>query len=92
MAWWILDATGSAAKMSCIMAPMIFMNMVPLPLLGPPGNRFERKKLIIRADLWRCALYEAGTRPAAAANDGSLAGWAWPGSRCYCCWCPGSRT
>lgn len=59
MAWWILNATGSAAKMSYIMAPMIFMNVVLLPLLGPLGDRFERKKLIIWADLWRGALYTA---------------------------------
>jgi len=53
MSWWILTATGSAAKMSYIMAPMLLARIVLLPLFGPLGDRFARKRLIIAGDAWR---------------------------------------
>ena len=53
MSWWILSATGSAATMSYIMAPMLFARVFLLPLFGPLGDRFARKWLIITGDAWR---------------------------------------
>lgn len=53
LAWWILDKTGSAAKMSVVMAPAMVVRIILMPLLGPFGDKFSRKHLIIVADLWR---------------------------------------
>jgi MFS transporter, DHA3 family, macrolide efflux protein len=53
LAWWILEKTGSAAQMSSVLAPAMFVRIFLLPLVGPIGDRFARKKLIIFADLWR---------------------------------------
>lgn len=52
-AWWILDATGSAAKMASVLAPAMFFRLFLLPLFGPLGDKFPRKWLIIIGDLWR---------------------------------------
>ena len=56
LAWWILDATGSAAVMSSVLAPAMLVRIFVMPLLGPLGDRFARKKLIVVSDLWRGAL------------------------------------
>lgn len=53
LAWWILSKTGSAAQMSAVLAPATLVSTFLLPLLGPFGDRFERKKLILFADAWR---------------------------------------
>ncbi len=53
LAWWILEKTGSAAQMSSVLAPAMFVRIFLLPLVGPIGDRFARKNLIIIADLWR---------------------------------------
>lgn len=53
LAWWILDKTGSAAQMSLVIAPAMIVRIVLLPLFGPIGDKFSRKKIIIFADLWR---------------------------------------
>lgn len=53
LAWWILDKTGSAIVMSSILAPAMLMRIFLMPLLGPIGDRVERKKLIIISDFWR---------------------------------------
>jgi len=52
-AWWILDATGSAAKMASVMAPAMFFRIFLLPLFGPLGDKFPRKWIIIIGDSWR---------------------------------------
>ncbi|MFA6584733.1 MAG: MFS transporter [Elusimicrobiaceae bacterium] len=56
LAWWILDATGSAAKMASVIAPTMFVKIFLLPLFGPFGDKFPRKRIIIIADLWRGVL------------------------------------
>ena len=53
MAWWILEETGSAAKMASIIAPAMFVRIFLLPLFGPIGDKFPRKWLIIIGDVWR---------------------------------------
>ncbi len=53
LAWWILDKTGSAAAMSQVLAPAMIVRLFLLPLLGPLGDNFSRKKLVILADAWR---------------------------------------
>jgi MFS family permease len=53
LAWWILDKTGSAAKMSSELAPAMAIRIFLMPLFGPVADRFSRKNLIIIADIWR---------------------------------------
>ncbi|MCM2322296.1 MAG: MFS transporter [Oligoflexia bacterium] len=59
IAWWILDKTGSAAAMSAILAPAMVARVFLLPLFGPLGDRFERRRLVLLSDLWRGALFLA---------------------------------
>ncbi|MGZ6441643.1 MAG: MFS transporter, partial [Pseudobdellovibrionaceae bacterium] len=53
LAWWILSKTGSASAMSTVLAPAMVVRIFLLPLMGPLGDNFSRKKLIVIADLWR---------------------------------------
>lgn len=53
LAWWILDKTGSAAAMSSVLAPAMVVRIFLLPLMGPLGDNFSRKHLIVIADIWR---------------------------------------
>lgn len=53
LAWWVLEKTGSAASMSMVLAPAMVVRVFLLPLMGPIGDNFTRKKLIIIADIWR---------------------------------------
>lgn len=63
LAWWILDKTGSAAKMSAVLAPALFVQALLTPMAGPVGDRFPRKQLVLISDLWRAVftLALAGT-------------------------------
>src|SRR6266851_2751108 len=56
LAWWILDATGSAAVMSSVLAPAMLVRIFLMPLFGPLGDRVARKKLIVVSDVWRGGL------------------------------------
>jgi MFS family permease len=53
LAWWILDKTGSAAVMSSVLAPAMLIRILLLPLLGPLGDKYSRKHLIVIADIGR---------------------------------------
>lgn len=53
LAWWILDKSGSAVAMSSVLAPAMVIRIALLPLLGPIGDRYCRKKLIMISDFWR---------------------------------------
>lgn len=53
LAWWILDKTGSASDMSIVLAPAMVVKIFLLPLLGPLGDNFSRKHLVVIADFWR---------------------------------------
>ena len=53
MAWWVLDATGSAVAMSSVVAPAMLARIFLTPLFGPVGDRISRKYLIATSDLWR---------------------------------------
>lgn len=53
LSWWVLDKTGSAARMSAVLAPAMAVRVLLLPLMGPLADRFPRKRLILIADLWR---------------------------------------
>lgn len=53
LAWWVLEQTGSAAVMSSVLAPAMIVRIFLLPMLGPFGDRYSRKILIVIADLWR---------------------------------------
>lgn len=55
LSWWVLDKTGSAARMSAVLAPAMAVRVLLLPLMGPLADRFPRKRLIMIADLWRFA-------------------------------------
>ena len=54
LAWWILDVTKSPVSMSTILAPAMVVQTVLTPVLGPMGDRFSRKRLILGSDLLRC--------------------------------------
>jgi MFS family permease len=56
LSWWILGKTGSAAKLASIMSPAMVVSIFLLPLLGPLGDRFPRKKLIVLGDAWRAVV------------------------------------
>ncbi len=56
LAWWILDSTGSAGKLASVLSPAMFAAILMIPLFGPLGDRFERKKILIISDLWRAGL------------------------------------
>jgi len=51
--WWIIDTTGSEVTLSSILAPAIAVKLLLLPILGPFGDRFNKKKLLIIATIWR---------------------------------------
>lgn len=53
VSWWILDETGSAAKMASIFVPYMFITIILGPFLGPLGDRFSRKSLIAIGDTIR---------------------------------------
>lgn len=55
LSWWVLDKTGSAARMSAVLAPAMAVRVLLLPLMGPLADRYPRKRLILIADLWRFA-------------------------------------
>ena len=54
LVWWILEATGSAGKISTVLGPAILVQTLLTPVLGPLGDRFSRTHLIIGADMLRC--------------------------------------
>jgi MFS transporter, DHA3 family, macrolide efflux protein len=56
LAWWILDKTGSAAQMSAVIAPPMFVRIFLLPLFGPIGDRFSRKWIAAISDYWRALI------------------------------------
>lgn len=56
LAWWILDKTGSAKAIAEVLVPAMVVNLVLLPLMGPLGDNFSRKKLVVIADLGRFAV------------------------------------
>jgi MFS transporter, DHA3 family, macrolide efflux protein len=53
LSWWILEKTGSAKAIAWVLVPAMVVNLVLLPLFGPLGDNFSRKKLIVIADLGR---------------------------------------
>lgn len=53
LAWWILETTGSAAKMSSVLAPAMFIRIFLLPLFGPIGDKYSRKWLAVASDVLR---------------------------------------
>ncbi|MFA5161088.1 MAG: MFS transporter [Elusimicrobiales bacterium] len=56
LAWWTLDKTGSPAKMGGILAVSVLARVAARPLLGPLGDKFPRKNLIIIGDISRAVL------------------------------------
>jgi MFS transporter, DHA3 family, macrolide efflux protein len=50
LSWWIIKVTGSATEMSLILLPSMIARIVLTPLLGPLGDKINRKKLIIIAN------------------------------------------
>jgi DHA3 family macrolide efflux protein-like MFS transporter len=59
LAWWILDKTGSALKISAVLGPAIFVRVGLLPFMGPLGDMFDRKKLVLICDAARAFLFAA---------------------------------
>jgi len=55
LAWWVYGKTGSGTAMASIMAPSMIVRLICLPLFGPIGDRYSRKKLLALGD-FLCAL------------------------------------
>ena len=55
--WWLLEKTGSAEKMALILAPVSFVRIFLIPLFGPAGDRYSRKKVVIISDAWRGVMF-----------------------------------
>lgn len=55
--WWLLDKTGSAEKMAMVLAPVSLARIFLIPLLGPLGDRYSRKKIVILSDAWRGIMF-----------------------------------
>ncbi len=53
LSWWILEKTGSAKAIASVLVPAMAVNLVLLPLFGPLGDNFSRKKLMVIGDLGR---------------------------------------
>jgi MFS family permease len=53
LSWWILEKTGSPKAIASVLVPAMVVNLILLPLFGPLGDNFSRKKLIVVADLGR---------------------------------------
>lgn len=56
LAWWVLDRTGSPATLATMIGSALLARYCLGVLLGPLGDRFERKKLILLADVLRGCL------------------------------------
>ena len=59
MTWWILDVTASPGKVSTVLASAMFVQTTLTPVLGPLGDRFSRKWLILSSDLLRGVMMAA---------------------------------
>jgi len=59
LAWWVLDVTQSPVNMSAVLAPAIVVQSVLTPVLGPLGDRFSRRRLIVGSDLLRAVAIAA---------------------------------
>jgi len=53
LTWWILDVTGSPGSVSTVLASAMVVQTMVTPLLGPLGDRFSRRRLILGSDLLR---------------------------------------
>jgi DHA3 family macrolide efflux protein-like MFS transporter len=53
LSWWILEKTGSAKAIASVLVPAMAVSLVLLPLFGPLGDNFSRKKLMVIGDLGR---------------------------------------
>jgi MFS family permease len=56
LAWWILDVTGLPAQVSAVLAPAMVVQAMLTPLMGPLGDRFSRRHLILISDVVRAAM------------------------------------
>jgi MFS family permease len=59
LTWWILDVTRSPGKVSTVLASAMFVQTTLTPVLGPLGDRFSRKWLILSSDLLRGVMMAA---------------------------------
>ena len=55
LSWWVLEKTGSAKAIAVVLVPAMVANLILLPLFGPLGDNFSRKKIIVLGDLTRFA-------------------------------------
>ena len=53
LSWWILEKTGSAKAIASVLAPAMVVSLVLLPLFGPLGDNFSRKKMMVIGDVGR---------------------------------------
>jgi MFS transporter, DHA3 family, macrolide efflux protein len=53
LSWWILEKTGSAKAIASVLVPAMAVSLILLPLFGPLGDNFSRKKLMVIGDLIR---------------------------------------
>lgn len=51
LSWWLLEETGSIKTVSLVLTPAMFVGLFAQPFLGPIGDMFDRKKLLIGLEL-----------------------------------------
>lgn len=61
VAWWILDRTGSSVSMGLVMVASILPGIVLGAFVGPLVDRWDRKAVLVAADLARAAVVGAVT-------------------------------
>lgn len=53
LAWWILEQTGSAALLATLLATLFIPNLLFLLIGGVAGDRFNRVRIMVTADVVR---------------------------------------
>ena len=51
--WWILDKENGTEAIAAIMAPAMFFRIFLMPLFGPFGDKYSRKKLLALSEALR---------------------------------------
>lgn len=55
--WWLLEKSGSPEKMALVLAPVSFARIFLIPLMGPIGDRYSRRSVVIVSDVWRGLMF-----------------------------------
>ena len=51
--WWILEQKNGTEAIAAVMAPAMFFRIFLMPLVGPLGDKFSRKKILAISEALR---------------------------------------